>query len=528
MNFEMPLKLIDQCICEGQSREHSRMKKLAIIPFQSWKGNHYIYDDCTGAILPSSRLMESALWAYKDKPMEDVIQELSSLYEFEEVQSACSFIKTWVDSFSAFYRKPEWEPDLFPHLYDFPQDDIKRFAESSLMQLVLLLTESCNLRCRYCIYSDLYPDTRTYTSIKMSFETACQAVDYFFSLVKPLVRRNPAKKVGITFYGGEPLLEINLLRKLVPYIIKNAPCEVIFNLTTNATLLNQETIDFLIENNFGIALSIDGPQEEHDRNRVFPNGKGSFTIAWKNIQALKRRKIDPTRLLFVSVYDWRTDLQAASQFFLHHIGRMAVGGFVNSVSEVGTDYYKQFTHDDYEKYCQQKSLLWKEYLQYLMHEKPISPYTKSLFDLAIIGIYFRPRLNDVRFPPFPVGSCCVPGMKMAVRPDGKIDICERVNGTFPIGHLETGLNFDRIEELIHKYNNKVTENCFNCPMTRLCNLCFALSNTNGSFEIPTGYCESMRKTFLDHLEAYCSILEEKNNAFERFDTAMLEKWMLNK
>ncbi len=504
------------------------MKKLAIVPFRSWKGNHYIYDDCTGAIIPSTPLLELALKIHAEKSLEDVYKELLLQYNDQDVQAACHFIRVWEDSFSAFYRKPEWTAEHYPYLHGYPQAEIRNFSQSNVMQLLLVLTESCNLRCKYCIYSDHYPNTRTYTPKHMSLEVARQAVDYFFSLVKPLIRRNPGKQVAITFYGGEPLMEINLLRQLVPYINNNAPCEVMFNITTNVTLLDDKAIDFLLEHGFNVALSLDGPQKEHDRNRVFPGQAGSFDKVWKNVQLLKRRKTDRARLMYVNVYDWKTDLQAVEKFFAEEVDDLVASGFANPVSGTGSDYYQQFTQDDYEKHKSQKEILWAKYTESLMHGTSISSYMKCLFDLSLISVHIRSRQNDPHFPPFPVGSSCIPGMKIAVRPDGIIDICERVNGTLPIGHVQTGIDFDRVGQVIDEYNLKVTENCFDCPITRLCGLCFAISNSDQSFEIPPGYCASNQEQNVRYLETYCSALEENKEAFARLDQTILTNWVLNK
>jgi len=60
-----------------------------------------------------------------------------------------------------------------------------------------------------------------------------------------------------------------------------------FNMTINGTLLNKEKIKFLVQNQFSILISIDGPKEIHDRYRVFKNGKGTFNCLIKNLRSMK-------------------------------------------------------------------------------------------------------------------------------------------------------------------------------------------------------------------------------------------------
>lgn len=60
-------------------------------------------------------------------------------------------------------------------------------------------------------------------------------------------------------------------------------------LTTNATLLTEEVIDFLMENEFNLSISLDGPRNYHDRNRHRIDDSGSFDIVMQNIERLYKR-----------------------------------------------------------------------------------------------------------------------------------------------------------------------------------------------------------------------------------------------
>ena len=88
------------------------------------------------------------------------------------------------------------------------------------------------------------------------------------------------ERVIIGFYGGEPLLEFELIKKCVKYARKELKGKQInFALTTNATLLNDEIINYFIEHSFIVTVSIDGPKEMHDDERRFAkNNKGSLIL----------------------------------------------------------------------------------------------------------------------------------------------------------------------------------------------------------------------------------------------------------
>src|SRR2546426_2541075 len=70
--------------------------------------------------------------------------------------------------------------------------------------------------------------------------------------------------------------------------------ELDFSLTTNATLLRPEIIEFLAENRIGVTISMDGPREMQDRFRVFANGAGSYdAVAGKVRELLQRHRSRP-------------------------------------------------------------------------------------------------------------------------------------------------------------------------------------------------------------------------------------------
>lgn len=135
-----------------------------------------------------------------------------------------------------------------------------------LTELELFLTENCNLRCTYCFVKEM-----RHNSIPLDIAKAAINFLIFYSGQK--------KDLNITFFGGEPLLEIEKIYQLIDY------CEAIEQetkskkfhhaMTTNGTLLNEEILKRL-QGKLNLLLSIDGDEETHDRYRKNINGKGSF------------------------------------------------------------------------------------------------------------------------------------------------------------------------------------------------------------------------------------------------------------
>ena len=105
-----------------------------------------------------------------------------------------------------------------------------------LEKMTLQVTQNCNLRCKYCIYSEVSNlSQRSHNENAMSFETAKNAIDFFG------VHSRDKKQVAIGFYGGEPLLEFQLIKDAVSYAKKIFEGkDLSFHITTNATLMTDE------------------------------------------------------------------------------------------------------------------------------------------------------------------------------------------------------------------------------------------------------------------------------------------------
>lgn len=150
-----------------------------------------------------------------------------------------------------------------------------------LSELVLNISQKCNLNCIYC-----FADHGHYGSSnnqQMSFNVAKNVIDAF------LAKYGQIK--SIRFFGGEPLLNFALIRKVCQYFngleqagkIKKKP---LFVIITNLTILSQEMIRFFYDNDIFVTVSIDGPKNVHDSFRKFENKKGSFDIVDKNTRIL--------------------------------------------------------------------------------------------------------------------------------------------------------------------------------------------------------------------------------------------------
>lgn len=158
-----------------------------------------------------------------------------------------------------------------------------------IRHLELMVTHGCNMRCRYCYGAhgaeewETAPHLYGASSKGMPFETARAGVDFLFRA------SGGRKEVSIVFFGGEPLLEFDLITRLVPYIREKeveTGKKADLSLSTNGLLLSRKVVDFLVRNRIGCQVSIDGPREIQDRNRCLPEGTGSYDLVLPGLKRL--------------------------------------------------------------------------------------------------------------------------------------------------------------------------------------------------------------------------------------------------
>jgi uncharacterized protein len=156
-----------------------------------------------------------------------------------------------------------------------------------LQRIVLNVTNQCNLACGYCYEYSADKISNTEGKPKYMEEDVAQ------SAIDMLIRESADRPaIHVTFFGGETLLNFRLLRSSVDYAKRKsaeANKHVEFSLTTNATLLNEEIVDFLSDHRVGVTVSIDGDRELNDQMRVFHDGRGSYDVIVPKIQMLLKR-----------------------------------------------------------------------------------------------------------------------------------------------------------------------------------------------------------------------------------------------
>ena len=176
---------------------------------------------------------------------------------------------------------------------------------TSFLSLIIKTTSTCNLSCKYC-------DADTYSNKRIqliTLENIIKNATLYYNTI------------DFIWHGGEPtLMGIDFYKKVVSIENRyNKEGQTIKNsIQTNGTLLNEEWVNFLIKNKFGIGISLDGQKIMHDSNRIFKNGTGSFDNVLKNINLLKMLKAKFGVLAVITEDTLKTSPKQFLNFFIEN------------------------------------------------------------------------------------------------------------------------------------------------------------------------------------------------------------------
>ena len=148
--------------------------------------------------------------------------------------------------------------------------ELKARTSGVIKALCLHVAHTCNLNCSYCFASQgKYHGERAL----MSYEVGKQALDFLME------HSGTRHNLEVDFFGGEPLMNFDVVKRLVAYarsVEKERGKHFRFTLTTNGVLIDDDVIDFANREMSNVVLSLDGRKEVHDRYRVDYAGNGSW------------------------------------------------------------------------------------------------------------------------------------------------------------------------------------------------------------------------------------------------------------
>lgn len=480
--------------------------------------NNYIYDVNTNSIIEADDIVYDIIDYFGELPPSRIIENFSEKYDVNSISERIDSIKQ--------SQAEGLFSDFHPKISEYPKNfaEIRSELDSNMSLLTLEVTQQCNLRCRYCIYSDKYYYTRKHSFKSMDFCIAKKAIDYF------LAHSSKSKQIYIGFYGGEPLLNFGLIKSIVDYTNNKLKQqrEISYTVTTNGTLLDDRKIKFFVNNDFNMLVSLDGPIEIHDRNRIYRNGRGSYKTIIGNLRKIKEQY--PTyytkNIGFNAVVSPPYDFRKLDRFFSSFDLIVENSIRLEHAGNLNTSYYEDFEESELQDVDGNKELI-EKYIRFYTQQS-MSRFSSAELAVArflaneylLMRIYKRPLFSRPKKEVYP-GGCCIPGVaRCFVTAEGRFFPCERVNTNndeLCIGNVESGIEFEKVLKIIERTTERFQKNCSDCWACRLCNLCYIYTerrdHTLGQGE---KICGGMKKSIHEALQLFCHIMAKNPNAFDEW------------
>lgn len=416
-------------------------------------------------------------------------------------------------------------------------------------KLTIELTENCNLRCRYCRYT-LNMQTnkgRYHNDSKISFETASKAIIKYLEEYNNVKHQIPSHLIKtfeklsspmIGFYGGEVLLCQDLLLSLIDFIKKQSKIRHLktkIAITTNGTLLNESVLKFLVKNDIYLAISLDGPQSENDKNRVFPDGNGSFLLVdkWINylsvnypdyiknkvsIQAVEAPNYTKNRVIEYFNSKTKDDCYAGVSNF----SELSYTDFSENINPIHTNinlkslrlYLNQLI-DVYDSYF--SSIDANSSRVDIIRKIRLVPSVKSAIQRAFEMERKISNKPQTIFNYF--NSCYLGRANLFVSVNGDYHICERTDFSMPIGNVNDGINRENIMNIYKKFFSIMNrKKCRSCWCGLFCSICVGQTIYDGCITIPNNNkCKQIQLEADHNLKLLILLSHRHYHIYKAFD-----------
>lgn len=473
--------------------------------FDTSPNSHYYFDAGTGKVI-SCTLEEKNF-------IEDVLNETISLEKAKEINA----------EFKEFLNKENLFAD-YKWSFAIPsKEEYRELVEDHCRQIVLELTEACNLRCGYCIYNEHHPNFRGYSGKCMSFETAKKSIDL-------LLHNYKGEEFALSFYGGEPLMNFSLLRKCIEYARRAYPSvKMSYSFTTNLTLLTQEMVQYFASlENIEILCSLDGPQEIHDKYRTDVSGNGTyekaiqnFKILIKDFYNLEKKRILMINCVMVPPYT-KKKLRDLYRFFYETLETPKEIICNYSYVDLGNMKIDE-TSGEQEDQKAKISPLEEWAAEDFLQKKENSEFFR-LINLELYRVANRARVEDGVIDSGFLHGNCIPGKRrMYVTVDGNFKTCEKVGNLPFLGNCKTGFDYDKsykfyIEDYAKYYESK----CNNCWARNMCGVCYDnVIAIDSDIPYKTGrVCQASRKLVREMFINYYRLFEKDKEGLAKAVNSM--------
>ncbi len=401
-------------------------------------GHNIVIDVCSGAIHVVDDVAYDIISAYQTEDKQTIIDNLKEKYKTcldvtENDILECYEQVTYLKDNGKLFTPDSFQPMA---------GKLKEKTSGVIKALCLHVAHTCNLNCAYCFASQgKYQGERAV----MSYEVGKRALDF-------LIENSGSRhNLEVDFFGGEPLMNFDVVKKLVEYarsIEKQHDKNFRFTLTTNGVLIDDDVIEFANKEMSNVVLSLDGRKEIHDKYRVDYLGNGSWEKIVPKFQKLVKARNGKG-------YYMRGTFTHENPDFLEDIKVMLDLGF----KELSMEPVVCAKGDDSELTEEDKKIIFEQYekLAQLMLEKDEQnePFTFYHYMIDLTGgpcIYKR------------ISGCGSGTEYMAVTPWGDLYPCHQFVGDekFKLGDVFNGVTNKSVQNEFASCNVYARKECKDC------------------------------------------------------------------
>ena len=245
---------------------------MSMIHKFSMDGYNIVLDVNGGGVHVLDDIAYDLVDLYEEKSKEEIVECLNKDYTKEQIEEAYDEITSLKEEGLLFTE------DTYENHPSFVN------RKKVVKALCLHVSHDCNLKCKYCFASqgDFGGEKEM-----MSFEVGKKAIDYLIS------NSGNRRNLEIDFFGGEPLMNFDVVKQLVAYgrkVEKENNKNIRFTITTNGILLDDDKIDYINEHMHNVVLSLDGRKEVNDNMRPTVNDRGSYDVIMPKFKKLVEKR----------------------------------------------------------------------------------------------------------------------------------------------------------------------------------------------------------------------------------------------
>lgn len=396
---------------------------------------------------------------------------------------------------------------------------------ANMKQLLIEVTDACNLSCRYCGYGDFYKNHDRRNNKNQDFEGVKPLIDYLYPYWNSPLNISYSDYITVGFYGGEPLVNFQLIREVIDYLesLSLSFQKFRYNMTTNAVLLDKY-MDYLVEKDFILLISLDG-NKFNNSYRVRKDGSSSFETVVQNALKLKNKypAYFEDNVSFNAVLHNRNSVEEIVSFIWETFGKVARVGELstNEIADEKRDEFWEMFNDKLESFkqaCGNKDL--QDKLSFAPAELELNTALDAFTDNTYTSYrdLFRSADKEAYIP---TGTCPPFQRKLFLTVNGKILPCEKVGQYVPLGYVRDGkvaLDLEQIIDFYHQKYEQLITRCSQCFQWKHCGLCiYYMKEINGKLKCPgfqskteaaKVYCSSFLSYLEAHPQAYGKVMNE--------------------